>query len=170
MGIRWKECTLKSGASRFSDPPNITGLSLSRSSEPVPDPGEIHDGTRAVLVQNGSPKYLKDHPKHTHTRRNAREHVSAPLSPPVIETPVDPNTVLFFSLIREGNVQKVKSVMRSRNMNLNTRDLNDPEHPTALIVACEHDQTEIVKIMLTMKKAKYLDVNQENRLGRRPIW
>ena len=60
--------------------------------------------------------------------------------------------------------------MRSRNMNLNTRDLNDPEQPTALIVACENDQTEIVKIMLTMKKAKYLDVNQENRLGRRPIW
>ena len=162
---------------RFSDPPNIAGLSLSRSAEPVPvlSPGEIPDGAKAIMVQDGSAKYLKDHSKHSHSHSHQRRHVSHPdpasqLPPPVITTPIDPNTVLFFSLIREGNVQKVKSCMRSRNMNLNTRDLNDPEQPTALIVACENDQTEIVKIMLTMKKAKYLDVNQENRLGRRPIW
>ena len=158
----------------FRDPPNIAGLSLARSSEPAPalNPGEIPEGAQAIMVGNGSPKYLKDHPKHAHihNRKHSKEVGTAPLPPPVITTPIDPNTVLFFSLIREGNIQKVKSCMRSRNMNLNTRDLNDPEQPTALIVACENDQTEIVKIMLTMKKAKYLDVNQENRLGRRPIW
>ena len=122
------------------------------------------------MVQNGKPKYLHDHSHRHNQRRASKETVTAPVPPPVITTPLDPNTVLFFSLLREGNTQKVKGVMRSRNMNLNTRDLNDPEQPTALIVACENDHTDIVKIMLTMKKSKYLDVNQENRLGRRPIW
>lgn len=153
------------------DPPDIAGLSLSRSSEPVPEPTTDNPGgAQAIMVQNGKPKYLHDHSHRHNQRRASKETVTAPVPPPVITTPLDPNTVLFFSLLREGNTQKVKGVMRSRNMNLNTRDLNDPEQPTALIVACENDHTDIVKIMLTMKKSKYLDVNQENRLGRRPIW
>ena len=123
------------------------------------------------MVQNGKAKYLKDHHhKHAHPRRHSTDQTVAPIPPPVNLTPVDPNTLLFFSLLREGNVQKLKSVMRSRNVNLNTRDLNDPEAPTALLVACQLEYVDIVKIMLTMKKAKYLDVNQEDRLGKRPIW
>ena len=83
---------------------------------------------------------------------------------------VDPKTTLFFEAIREGSVQKVKAILRGKNMNMNTRDLNDDLAPTALIVACETDNADIVKLLLTMKKARSLDVNQENKIGRRPIW
>ena len=152
----------------FRDPPDIAGLSLSRSSEPVLD--NTPEGAKVIMVQNGNPKYLKEHHRHSHHKPHSTDSTVAPLPPPVNLTPIDPNTVLFFSLLREGNIQKVKGVMRSRNVNLNTKDLNHPEQPTALIVACELEHVEIVKLMLTMKKAKYLDVNQENRMGKRPIW
>lgn len=95
---------------------------------------------------------------------------SAKDSKPVVMNPIDPKTLLFFEAIREGSIQKTKAILRGKNMNLNTRDLNDKNAPTALIVACEVNNTEIVKLLLTMKKARSLDVNQEDKVGRRPIW
>ena len=96
--------------------------------------------------------------------------LKASTSTPVTMTPVDPKTILFFDAIREGSVQKVKTIFRQKNLNLNTRNLNDPNNPTALIAACECDNAEIVKLLMTMKKQRSIDVNQEDRLGRRPIW
>ncbi|KAL4235057.1 hypothetical protein ACF0H5_006695 [Mactra antiquata] len=84
--------------------------------------------------------------------------------------PIDPKTLVFFDAIREGSLQKVKSVLRGKNMSLNTRDMNSANCPTALIVACETDNPEIVKLLLTAKKARFIDVNQEDKAGRRPIW
>lgn len=90
--------------------------------------------------------------------------------PPVIAVPIDPKTLLFFEAIREGSLPKVKSILRGKNFSLNTRDLNNKNAPTALIVACEMDNPDIVKLLLTAKKARFIDVNQEDKCGRRPIW
>ncbi|XP_045192403.2 putative ankyrin repeat protein RF_0381 isoform X2 [Mercenaria mercenaria] len=112
----------------------------------------------AMVIRNSKSKY-------TRGAKSAQSETKA-----VIMNPIDPKTVLFFEAIREGSVQKVKAILRGKNMNLNTRDLNDKNAPTALITACEVNNTEIVKLMLTMKKARFLDVNQEDKVGRRPIW
>lgn len=116
------------------------------------------DDKKAMVLQNGKSKYV----------REAKSSKSKPQ--PVAMTPIDPKTVLFFDAIREGSAQKVKSILRGKNMNLNTRDLNDLNAPTALIVACEVNNTDIVRLLLTMKKARFIDVNQEDKVGRRPIW
>lgn len=84
--------------------------------------------------------------------------------------PIDPKTLLFFDAIREGSVQKVKTLLRNKTMTMNTRDFNQPHTPTALIAACEANKTEIVQLFLSAKKAKTFDVNLEDTHGRRPIW
>lgn len=138
--------------------PSVRKLSISDTENHVLDEAANKDGSKNMVVQNGKSKYIRE-------ARGSKNKAQ-----PVIMTPVDPKTILFFEAIREGSVQKVKAILRGKNMNLNTRDLNHPDAPTALIVACEVNNTEIVKLMLTMKKARFIDVNQEDKSGRRPIW
>ena len=86
------------------------------------------------------------------------------------ETVIDSKIMVFFGAMREGSVPKVKSLLRNKNINMNTKDLDDPNEPTALIVACEVNNAEIVKLLLSSKKARSVDVNQEDKAGRKPIW
>ncbi|KAH3774565.1 poly [ADP-ribose] polymerase tankyrase-2-like isoform X2 [Dreissena polymorpha] len=116
---------------------------------------------KAMLIQNGKSKYLKDVHK-----SSKEEEVHTPLA----MNPIDPKTLLLFDTIKQGSAQKVKSIFRQKNLNLNTRNLNDPRCPTALIAACEANSTEIVQLLMTSKKARQIDVNQEDKAGRRPIW
>lgn len=143
----------------WDEPPSVAGLSVTDDNHAATNGKES--------ISNGPSKVVRESKS---SRGSARGATSMSKGPPVNLLPIDPKTTLFFEAIREGAVAKVKTMLRSKNMNLNTRDLNDPLAPTALIVACETDSTEIVKLLLTMKKAKHLDVNQENKRGRRPIW
>ncbi|XP_052815245.1 putative ankyrin repeat protein RF_0381 isoform X2 [Mya arenaria] len=139
---------------------SMKGLSVDDHKDRKHDTTAHTDKQQNVAVQNGKSKYVREVPSSDKNRVPA----------PVNMMPVDPKTLLFFEAIRDGSVQKVKSIFRQKNMNLNTRDMNDPNCPTALIAACESDHAEIVKLLMTMKKAREIDVNQENKDGRRPIW
>ncbi|XP_060591551.1 receptor-interacting serine/threonine-protein kinase 4-like isoform X1 [Ruditapes philippinarum] len=133
---------------------SVRRLSLSSSSDKIPLETNKAD---TMVLQNSKAKSMNG-------AKSSKE------STPVVMNPIDPKTMLFFEAIREGSIQKTKAILRGKNMNMNTRDLNDKNTPTALIVACEVNNTEIVKLLLTMKKARILDVNQEDKVGRRPIW
>jgi hypothetical protein len=133
---------------------SVRRLSLSSSSDKIPLETNKAD---TMVLQNSKAKSMNG-------AKSSKE------STPVVMNPIDPKTMLFFEAIPEGSIQKTKAILRGKNMNMNTRDLNDKNTPTALIVACEVNNTEIVKLLLTMKKARILDVNQEDKVGRRPIW
>lgn len=125
---------------------NPDDLAVTKATSPVP--------ASPALQQNGKVNF-------------GEETLSKTETPHIV---IDPKTLLFFDAIREGSVQKVKTLLRNKNMTLNTRDLNQYNEPTALIVACEANNVEIVRLLLSAKKAKSLDVNQEDKKGRRPIW
>ncbi|KAK3603435.1 hypothetical protein CHS0354_009418 [Potamilus streckersoni] len=128
------------------------------------------------VVQNGdvhkhSNRRQQRHHHHSKNKSKREEMLSDELrSAPIIHANQDPKVTAFFEAIRTKDVNKAKSMVKGRNMHLNTRDIDDPLQPTALLVTCELNDFEMVKMLLTAKKAKTIDVNQEDTKGRRPLW
>ncbi|XP_074646427.1 uncharacterized protein LOC141902548 [Tubulanus polymorphus] len=76
----------------------------------------------------------------------------------------------FFDAVRAGNVRTVRAILRRNELpNINVVDTTDKTRPTALIIACQNGDLEMVKTLFKAKP-KTPDVNLTNRKGRRPIW
>ena len=60
-------------------------------------------------------------------------------------------------------------MLRHKDVDINTRDTDDPLLPTPLLVAAEMDSAEMVKVLMKNKHKKP-NVNDENIKGKRAIW
>lgn len=82
---------------------------------------------------------------------------------------LDPQTLDFFTAVYSQNHQHVKEIIKEKRVNISTRDIRQHSEPTALLIACELNDKDLVKLLL-QAKPNPADVNAENNNGRRPIW
>ena len=74
----------------------------------------------------------------------------------------------LFDAVYGNEVDAVKQMVRVEKLNVNVEDEDDPLRPTPLLVACQHQLVDIVRVLVKAKPKA--DVNQANTRGRRPIW
>lgn len=74
----------------------------------------------------------------------------------------------FFAAVREGNLKRANEKLKD-GVDINSKDYEDPDVPTALIEACKGNDVNMVKGLLSFK-SKRADVNADTASGRRPIW
>ncbi|CAD5111461.1 DgyrCDS772 [Dimorphilus gyrociliatus] len=80
---------------------------------------------------------------------------------------MDDTTKKFWSFIKENKIEDLKKFLkRNLNFDINKRD---EEGRTALLYSCQHQITEITKILLENKNFT-ADRNAEDKSGNRPIW
>ena len=75
----------------------------------------------------------------------------------------------FFISVRAGDHRKVKLMLKERQVDVNAADPEDPRGATAIIIASELGDVEMVQILMKAKP-KPADVNAETVTGRRAIW
>lgn len=79
------------------------------------------------------------------------------------------NLRAFFVSVRAGDHKKVKHLLKERLVNVNTQDSEDPHGTTAIIIASELQDVEMVQVLMKAKPTP-ADVNAETVTGRRAIW
>ena len=75
----------------------------------------------------------------------------------------------FFISVRAGDHKKVKQMVKEKQVDVNAADPEDPRGATAIIIASELGDVEMVRILMKAKP-KPADVNAETVTGRRAIW
>ncbi|XP_076448878.1 uncharacterized protein LOC143285460 [Babylonia areolata] len=75
----------------------------------------------------------------------------------------------FFLSVKAGNHEKVQKLLKERVVDVNAMDPDDLKGATAIIIASELGDTQMVQVLMKAKP-KPADVNAETVTGRRAIW
>lgn len=75
----------------------------------------------------------------------------------------------FFNAVKVQNCDKVRKMLKKREVDVEAVDQTDPDRPTATIIASEFGYVDMVRTLMHAKP-KHADVNAETRRGRRSIW
>ncbi|GFN77014.1 ankyrin repeat domain-containing protein 1-like [Plakobranchus ocellatus] len=81
----------------------------------------------------------------------------------------NPHLLDFFNAVKLQDCDKVKKMLKQREVDVEDVDLRDPVRPTAIILASELGHVDMVHTLMKAKP-KHADVNAETKLGRRAIW